>query len=212
MTAGQNELRMIWLISLVIVGISAWYLELQIVTYLTGLGFLISVMQYISAIEAPMRDLAAPTQVIMSANSKIPLYISSIIAIVGGVTELNWLMGIGITAWIFFLLRWLQRLERNIIQLQSRYRSADQTHPEITQPDIPLPIAAQASPDQSQLLDQIQQWIFRGNPVLKAAIAILVIGIILLLRFATEHWQLSLAVKLGLVALSAVVVTGLGYT
>lgn len=168
MTAGQNELRMIWLISLVIVGISAWYLELQIVTYLTGLGFLISVMQYISAIEAPMRDLAAPTQVIMSANSKIPLYISSIIAIVGGVTELNWLMGIGITAWIFFLLRWLQRLERNIIQLQSRYRSADQTHPEITQPDIPLPIAAQASPDQSQLLDQIQQWIFRGNPVLKS--------------------------------------------
>ena len=100
----------------------------------------------------------------------------------------------------------------NIVQLQSRYRSADQTHPEITQPDIPLPIAAQASPDQPQLLDQIQQWIFRGNPVLKAAIAILVIGIILLLRFATEHWQLSLAVKLGLVALSAVVVTGLGYT
>ena len=46
----------------------------------------------------------------------------------------------------------------------------------------------------------------------QAAIAILVIGIILLLRFATEHWQLSLAVKLGLVALSAVVVTGLGYT
>ncbi|WP_313660413.1 DUF2339 domain-containing protein, partial [Acinetobacter variabilis] len=106
----------------------------------------------------------------------------------------------------------LQRLERNIVQLQSRYRSADQIHPEITQPDIPLPIAAQASSDQPQLLDQIQQWIFRGNPVLKAAIAILVIGIILLLRFATEHWQLSLAVKLGLVALSAVVVTGLGYT
>lgn len=212
MTAGQNELRMIWLISLVIVGISAWYLELQIVTYLTGLGFLISVMQYISAIEAPVRDLAAPTQVIVPANSKIPLYISSIIAIVGGVTELNWLMGIGITAWIFFLLRWLQRLERNIVQLQSRYRSTDQAHPEITQPDIPLPIATQASPDQPQLLDQIQQWIFRGNPVLKAAIAILVIGIILLLRFATEHWQLSLAVKLGLVALSAVVVTGLGFT
>ncbi len=103
-------------------------------------------------------------------------------------------------------------MERNIVQLQSRYRSADQIHPEITQPDIPLPIAAQASSDQPQLLDQIQQWIFRGNPVLKAAIAILVIGIILLLRFATEHWQLSLAVKLGLVALSAVVVTGLGYT
>ena len=105
-------------------------------------GFLISVMQYISAIEAPVRDLAAPAGDV-PANSKIPLIFSSIIAIVGGVTELNWLMDC-ITAWIFFLLRWLQRLERNIVQLQSRYRSADQIHPEITQPDIPLPIAAQA--------------------------------------------------------------------
>lgn len=47
--------------------------------------------------------------------------------------------------------------------------------------------------------------------MLKTAISILVIGIILLLRFATEHWQLSLATKLAMVALSSAAVTGLGY-
>ncbi len=61
------------------------------------------------------------------------------------------------------------------------------------------------------LSDQLQQWLFKGNPVLKVAIAVLVIGIVLLLRFATEHWQLSLAVKLLLVAGVSIAVTALGY-
>ena len=60
-------------------------------------------------------------------------------------------------------------------------------------------------------MDQLQQWLFKGNPVLKAAIAVLVIGVILLLRFATEHWQLSLAVKLWLVAAVSAGITLLGY-
>ena len=211
MTAGQNELRMIWLISLFIIGVSAWYLDLRIVTYLSGLGFLISVMQYISAVETPVRDMASPAQRIVPANSKVPLYISSIIAIVGGVSELNWLMGIGVTAWIFFLLRWLQRLERSVLQLQARYPSAKQAHPNSMPEDMAEPVRESSVSEQPQLIEQIQHWIFRGNPVLKAAITILVIGIILLLRFATEHWQLSLAVKLALVALAALMVTGLGY-
>jgi uncharacterized membrane protein len=210
MAAGQNELRMIWLISLVIVGISAWYLDLQIVTYLSGLGFLISVMQYVSAIETPVQAVAHQAQLMLPASSKVPLYISSLVAIVGGVSELNWLMGLVITAWIFFLLRWLQRLERSVVRLQSGEPAA-QFPPAVIQTDFPAPLKVQSAPEQPRLVEQIQQWIFYGNPVLKAAITILVMGIILLLRFATEHWQLSLAVKLGLVALSALIVTGLGY-
>lgn len=125
MAAGRNELRMIWLITLLIVGISAWYLDYQIVTYLCGVGFLFSVMQYVSAVEAPLQQLAAQQQRSLERNSKVPLYVSSIIAIVGGLAELDWLMGIGITAWVFFLLRWLQRLEGRLIQLQSQSYSAD---------------------------------------------------------------------------------------
>src|SRR5690606_15121282 len=214
MAAGRNELRMIWLITLLIAGISAWYLGYQIVTYLCGLGFIFSVMQYVSAVEAPLNQLATQQQLSLEHNSKVPLYISSITAIVGGLAELDWLMGIGITAWVFFLLRWLQRLEGRLIQLQSQSHSADLS------PSIPAtwsdaaPLTSQQalnSQSTPNLIDQVQRWIFQGNPVLKVAISILVIGIILLLRFATEHWQLSLAAKLGLVVLASLFVTGLGY-
>ncbi len=102
MAAGRNELRMIWLITLLITGISAWYLGYQIVTYLCGLGFIFSVMQYVTAVEAPLNQLAGQQQMSLEQNSKVPLYISSITAIVGGLAELDWLMGIGITAWVFF--------------------------------------------------------------------------------------------------------------
>jgi uncharacterized membrane protein len=40
---------------------------------------------------------------------------------------------------------------------------------------------------------------------------VLLIGLILLLRFATEHWQLSLAVKLSLVAAVSVGIVVFGY-
>ncbi|WP_216940496.1 DUF2339 domain-containing protein [Acinetobacter sp. BY419] len=214
MAAGRNELRMIWLITLLIAGISAWYLGYQIVTYLCGLGFIFSVMQYVSAVEAPLNQLVTQQQMSLEHNSKVPLYISSITAIVGGLAELDWLMGVGITAWVFFLLRWLQRLERRLIQLQSQSHSADPSPstPATWSDAAPL-TSQQALNSQStpNLIDQVQRWIFQGNPVLKVAIGILVIGIILLLRFATEHWQISLAMKLGLIALASMSVAGLGY-
>ncbi len=61
------------------------------------------------------------------------------------------------------------------------------------------------------LSTQIQQWLFQGNPVLKVAVVVLIIGVVLLLRFATEHWQLSVAIKLLMVSAvsAAVVVSGL---
>ncbi len=214
MAAGRNELRMIWLITLLIAGISAWYLGYQIVTYLCGLGFIFSVMQYVTAVEAPLNQLATQQQMYLERNSKVPLYISSITAIVGGLAELDWLMGIGITAWVFFLLRWLQRLERRLIQLQSHSHSANPSQrPPDRSDSVPFMKnePAQEATNSPHLVDQLQRWLFQGNPVLKVAISILVIGIILLLRFATEHWQLSLAAKLGLVALASGCIAGLGY-
>ncbi len=65
--------------------------------------------------------------------------------------------------------------------------------------------------DDLSLSEQVKRWLWQGNPVLKVAIVILLIGLILLLRFATEHWQLSLAVKLSLVAAVSVGVVIFGY-
>ena len=213
MTTGQNELRMMWLISLVIVGLSAWYLDYEIVSYLCGLGFLMSVMQYVNAVQQPLEEITAEHQLSISGYSKVPLYISSLVAIVGGVIDLKWLMGLGVTAWIFFLFRWLQRIEMSLRQLQHRIHSMPSQD---TLNSQPVPLQAFQQPTQGDhaspgLIDQIQRWIFQGNPVLKAAIGILVVGIILLLRFATEHWQISLTMKLGLIALASMAVTGLGY-
>lgn len=213
MTTGQNEWRMMWLISLVIVALSAWYLDYTVVSYLCGLGFLMSVMQYVNAVQQPLDQLHTQDSASWPAYSKVPLYISSLVAIVGGVIDLKWLMGLGVTVWIFFLLRWLQRLEQSLRQLQHRIHAAPTLNPTesaslLGSPDPKVETEHSAL----GLMEQIQRWIFQGNPVLKAAIGILVVGIILLLRFATEHWQISLAIKLGVIALVSLLVTGLGYS
>ncbi|MHA3981105.1 DUF2339 domain-containing protein [Acinetobacter venetianus] len=54
-------------------------------------------------------------------------------------------------------------------------------------------------------------WMIHGNPILRVAVAVLMVGVVLLLRFASEHWQLSLGVKLGFIASAGIVTTIAGY-
>ncbi|WP_130804512.1 DUF2339 domain-containing protein [Acinetobacter ihumii] len=56
-----------------------------------------------------------------------------------------------------------------------------------------------------------RDWLLHGNPILRVAIALLMIGVVLLLRFASEHWQLSLAMKLSGIAVTGAALTALGY-
>ena len=53
-------------------------------------------------------------------------------------------------------------------------------------------------------------WMIHGNPILRVAVTVLMVGIVLLLRFASEHWQLSLGVKLGFIASVGIVTTKIG--
>lgn len=216
MTTGNNQLSMMWLITLVIAAAGAWYLDQKIISLFCGLGFLISVMQQVSAVEQPVEMTAQTLNAPIQQNSKVPLYVSSVIAIIGGVLGLSWLVGIGITAWIFFLLRWLQRIEYSMLQLQqivqhqnpNPFPSDVATHSnQNDQVDVPK----NTHPNAVAFTDQIQQWLFHGNPVLKVAIVVLIVGVILLLRFATENWQLSLALKLALIAVASGITVGVGY-
>ncbi|CAM4203262.1 DUF2339 domain-containing protein [Acinetobacter pragensis] len=211
---GNNEIRMIWLMALIIAGVGCWFSDLKIFSYLCGFAFAVSVMHYVDDLQKPTDQLSAEAGLSLVPTSKIPLYISSIMVLVGGFSHIGVLTGVGISAWIYFFLRWLKRLERNVLSLQRQLhtrpdlnRQADlHSSGELSQPERPM-----ASDGSMNLIDQLQQWLFKGNPVLKAAIAVLVIGVILLLRFATEHWQISLAVKLLLVAAVSAGVTLLGY-
>ncbi|ENX61174.1 MULTISPECIES: DUF2339 domain-containing protein [Acinetobacter] len=54
-------------------------------------------------------------------------------------------------------------------------------------------------------------WMIHGNPILRVAVAVLMVGVVLLLRFASEHWQLSLGVKLGFIAIAGIATTLAGY-
>ncbi len=211
MGKGQGEIRMIWLMVLVIAGVGAWFLEARTFTYLCGLAFVASIMQYVDAIQSPAMQMAEKTNLSVQETSKVPLYLCSIIAIVGGMLDWEFAIAVGITGWIFFFLRWLRRLEGLLNQIQTRLQHTQTlAYPTVENPPAQRP-ESQAVASASGLIEQLKQWTFQGNAVLKVAILVLVIGIILLLRFTTEHWQLSLALKLTIVAAVSGAVTGLGY-
>ncbi|MDM1245800.1 DUF2339 domain-containing protein [Acinetobacter sp. R933-2] len=213
MLKGQSEIRIIWLMVLTIVAVSAWFLKIEVLTYVCGLAFVMSVMHYVDALQKPLIDISAQQHLTLQFTSKVPLYISSLLAVVGMSLQWGWLIGLGLTCWIFFFLRWLRRLERSVQQLQEKLNHVQQQS--ITPENSTAVISNSTQPlsethPEMSLIQQMKQWIFQGNPVLKAATVVLVIGIILLLRFATEHWQVSLSLKLAIVAILSFVLTGIG--
>lgn len=218
----QSEIRIIWLMLLTIVAVAAWYFDVRIISYLCALALSMSVMHYVDLLQQPTQTLSEQLQQPIQVNSKVPLYLSSMLAVLGGVMSWHWMTAAGITIWIFFFLRWLRRLEQQLIgvqyslqhmHLQRHDQAADCRAANTERQDLQqAPVAAAAS-DSSALgfLAQLKRWIFQGNPVLKVAVSVLLIGIILLLRFATEHWQIDLALQLSVMAGLCLGICGLGY-
>ncbi len=223
MPTKQSEIRIIWLMLLTIVAVAAWLFDVRLISYLCALALSMSVMHYVDLLQKPAQGLSEQLQQPIQANSKVPLYLSSMLAVFGGVMGWHWMTAAGITIWIFFFLRWLRRLEQQLISVQQQIQQLDRNAPDrsldLTQPRAgefvtrqPPTIEATAA-DSSTLgfLPQLKRWIFQGNPVLKVAVSVLLIGIILLLRFATEHWQIDLALQLSVMAAVCVGVCALGY-
>ena len=211
MGKAQGEIRMIWLMVLMMVGVGSWFLDVRIFSYLCGLAFVMSLMQYVDAIYSPAVKMVQKTHLSVQGNSKVPLYLASITAMVGGILDWEFAVGLGITTWIFFFLRWLGRLEGLLNQIQTQWQHTPTRVSPVVENPPSQPHETQPASSSPELMEQLKQWIFQGNPVLKVAILVLVMGIILLLRFATEHWQFSLAVKLSIVAGVSGAVTALGY-
>lgn len=204
----QNEQRMMWLMVLIMVGITAWFFDIQIISYLCAFACMISVMQYVDGIEKPVQSLALKQQKNRVLTSKVPLYLASIIIFFGVFSASHFLTGIGVAVWMFFFLRWLQRLEQRLVDLQQLVL-IDETLTVSSNEQVALrSVEDEKSP---HFIAQIQNWVFQGNPVLKAATLILIIGVILLLRFASEHWQLGLGVKLLAFSALSISIVAIGY-
>ena len=208
---GQREIRMIWLMTLLIVAVGAWFLKVPIISYVCGAALVMSIMQYVDLIEKSTVQMMQHHHLAPELSSKVPLYLCSIVAVVAGLMGWHVVVGLAATVWIFFLFRWLRRLEHLVYRVQMQLsQTTGPIAAAVENRTVQLSEKASAVP-QLGLRDQLKHWIFQGNPVLKVAILVLVVGIVLLLRFATEHWQLSLAVKLGFVAGISIFVTALGY-
>ena len=129
------------------------------------------------------------------------------------------------------LLVWIFRLDHKVGQLEQRLLNLEkqQGSPSSVSsppPFSPPPIPAQSSP-QAEILDtqpvthisqpvephwqHMLDWLVKGNPILKVAVALLLIGVVLLLRFASEYWQVSLGGRLLAIGAVGVVTTIAGY-
>lgn len=210
MQTGQREIRMMWLMGLTIVAIAAWFLAVPLLSALCGITLIMSVMHYVDSIEHPSERLAEQRGVAFQPTSKVPLYLAAFVILIGMVGQWGGLIGLGISGWLFFFFRWLRRLEYLLLSVQAQPHQviSDRILESENSPSLPTILN---NTDNLNLSEQVKRWLWQGNPVLKVAIVILLIGLILLLRFATEHWQLSLAVKLSLVAAVSVGVVVFGY-
>lgn len=301
MQSGQNEIRIIWFMLLIIIAIGAWWLDVPMLSYICAVAAVISVMFFVGRVQNSLEQVAGAQSQVQRQSSRTPLYIAALIAFLAILVDWYLLAAVALSVWVFMLLRWLHRLEQGLYQLQQLQSAAAHTHVQKTktqthlvehvlantseldadlssvkakvdetvisttsQPEIiaiqsdstlssapnsvqeqpahvsypsqdqeyphqehlhqeysasdlanssrsATPFATQARASTNSLLQQVQSWLLHGNPVLKAAISVLLIGVVLLLRFATEHWQFSLAVKLLFVAGVSAAVTVFGY-
>lgn len=95
---------------------------------------------------------------------------------------------------------------------------------EVTSPDAPAPTPKIAEPSPQPLQweparpDPIVQafkfaraWLFGGNTVVRVGTLVLLVGVVLLLKYAADHAVLPIEVRLSAVALLAIALTAVGY-
>ncbi|MCJ8147023.1 DUF2339 domain-containing protein [Acinetobacter sp. A3.8] len=63
----------------------------------------------------------------------------------------------------------------------------------------------------TSMWDATLNWFKGGNSIVRIAVVILLIGVVLLLRFASEYWQLTISAKMAGIGACAIALTGLGY-
>lgn len=113
--------------------------------------------------------------------------------------------------------------QSSLLQTTSSVAAASERVPEILQVAAQMNATHDVS-QQSNLADAVPQqaaqrpalwatlhdWLTGGNSIVRVAVLVLLVGVILLLRFIGEQWQLSLAAKLAGVALGGALLTATG--
>jgi uncharacterized membrane protein len=79
--------------------------------------------------------------------------------------------------------------------------------------EAPAPPAARppAAPPRPNPLEPLKQWFFGGNTIVKAGVGILFIGLAFLAKFASEHLQVPIELRLAGIGAAAIALLGVGW-
>src|SRR5258706_278380 len=67
------------------------------------------------------------------------------------------------------------------------------------------------APPRPGALEPLRQWLFGGNTIVKAGVGILFIGLAFLAKYASEHVQLPVELRLAAIGLAAIVLLVIGW-
>ncbi|GAA5586956.1 hypothetical protein Acal01_02118 [Acinetobacter calcoaceticus] len=160
------------------------------------------------------------------------IYAATLVALVAYMNHWMWIAGGALLVLFLCLVQTISAFHTRLLYLESAKQTVHVN--EVVNTDAVTPVLEPIDPnnmikptlpetntlDQKENLVPVQtawwqpaiDWMVHGNPILRVAVAVLMVGVVLLLRFASEHWQLSLGVKLGFIAIAGGVLTAFGYT
>ncbi|HCU74920.1 MAG TPA: DUF2339 domain-containing protein, partial [Acinetobacter baumannii] len=161
------------------------------------------------------------------------IYTAALVALVAYINHWMWIAGGALLVLLLCLIQTISAFHTRLLFLETAKQTVnvnESIHTEVITPVLeqvdPNNITEPALPETTALNQEEQivrtqttawwqpavDWMIHGNPILRVAVAVLMVGVVLLLRFASEHWQLSLGVKLGFIAIAGGVLTAFGYT
>lgn len=160
------------------------------------------------------------------------IYAATLVALVAYMNHWMWIAGGALLVLLLCLIQMISAFHTRLLYLETAKQTVHvneavktETITPVQGPIDPNNMIKPALPemntlDQKENLAPVQtawwqpaiDWMVHGNPILRVAVAVLMVGVVLLLRFASEHWQLSLGVKLGFIAIAGSVLTAFGYT
>ena len=160
------------------------------------------------------------------------IYTAALVALVAYMNHWMWIAGGALLVLLLCLVQTISAFHTRLLYLETAKQNVHVN--EAINTDVVTPVSGQIDPnniikpalpemnslDQKENLAPVQtawwqpaiDWMVHGNPILRVAVAVLMVGVVLLLRFASEHWQLSLGLKLGFIAVAGGVLTAFGYT
>ncbi len=194
----------IWLMILFLIALATGITGFESIAAVFISGFALSIIFLVDKMQKKVDRLENPE----NYTSRFPLYFFLAVGLFSSLLEYHFLVIISLSAWLFFLFRWLNHLEFLLKKIYSKldYQEENKLIEQSQSIKVENKIYFNSS-----LFEQIKIWLFEGNLVLKTAVVILVIGIILLLRFIAAHLSLSLSEKLIAVAVASLAVVVFGY-